>query len=230
MQAKALNEWMDKYEAFLTTRSATERLIYWESQQHFQEHWDFGETDLVAMLDQSLSNSKTKRLWKRENYEPKSALLELARYQKIIVFDLFSLLYDEQIDIEKRLEQVRHLLDELLQDYRDQHPRKMMNNHYHNGYEMISLYLAFRYPSNYVPYQLASFQRFLKATQARIIPTVDDPVRYFTLSRTLFKMLSKRPTLMQKHQNRLQKNGFPPDDDSILIAFDFIAFVGGWAL
>jgi hypothetical protein len=89
---------------------------------------------------------------------------------------------------------------------------------------MIAIYLAFRYPESYAPYNFPVFQQALTVLGARDIPQQNDLGRYFKVLRTLMNFLEKDaavPQSMQRHLNA--KKHFM--GKTLLLAEDFCGFI-----
>ncbi len=226
MQFQRIQQAITAYEGFLK-KGAEERLYYWESQRIFQERWDAEATDFGQMLDQSLQNSQTRRLWNRENHEPKRLLLLFAAMQPDFIRQLFSDLFNETREVAGRMDRFLFYCEELLRDYKRLHPVSRENSHYHNDdYQMISLYLAFRYPDRYAPYRFDVFRELMIRLASPDIPNSNDPERYFKVMRTLQTLLNKNDTVREFHQQRIDRPGLF-QGDSLLLAFDFAYFTTG---
>lgn len=174
----------------------------WESVQEFQTHWNPDDPDPAAMFDRCLQNSETRRLWQTENWYPKRMMLEFWRFDPRTVRAMFDDLFAETRDVEARIGRFLFGCDELLRDYKRAHATSVENNHNHGDYRMIALYLAFRYPDQYAPYDFEAFRNTLIRFQARDIPAQHDPGRYFKVLRTLMTFLEKDPEVaaaMQRH-------------------------------
>jgi len=223
MQLKLLQDNITAFHRFLRKQRNHRHLYKWESQQIFQDNGDVNAPDFEEMYDRSLDNSKTRRLWNRENFEPKRMMLAFIKMQPDLVRSLFLDLFDESRVIENRLESFVFHCDELLAAYKEQHPHSIENNHYHGNYEMASLYLAFRYPEQYTLYNFELFRQVLQRLNAKNIPEVHDPARYFKVMRTIYKFLQKEDGLLDTHQNRLQRQHF--SGESLLLAEEFAHFL-----
>lgn len=195
----------------------------WESLQHFQTHWNPAAADPAAMFDACFQNSETRRLWQAENWFPKKMMLEFWRVSPQTVRLMFDDLFNETRDVEGRIGRFLFGCDELLRDYRRDHPLSPENNHYHDDYRMIALYLAFRYPESYAPYDFPVFQRAMAQFGARDVPQQNDLPRYFKVIRTLMTFLEKdgeAEVLMKKHlHSTLHFQG-----KTLLLAEDFCRF------
>lgn len=228
MQFQRIQQAIADYEAFLKSGPhSEERLYYWESQRIFQETWDIEAMDFAKMFDQSLQNTLTRRLWNRENYEPKRVMLLFIAMQPDFPRQLFGDLFNETKDVAGRMDRFLFYCEELLQDYRRMHPRSPENSHYHNDdYQMISLYLAFRYPDRYAPYHFGVFRELMIRLGSPDIPQNNDPERYFKVMRTLQGLLNKQEQIRQLHANRIHDNTLF-QGESLLLAFDFACFCTG---
>jgi hypothetical protein len=200
------------------------RTHVWESVQHFQLNWDLAAADKAAMFDKSLYNSETRRLWQTEHWEPKRAMQSLWQYNPATVALMFEDLFQESRELEARVGRFLFGSDLLLRDYKRDHPRSVENNHYHDDYKMISLYLTFQYPDSYAPYALSSFQQLMPRLGARDIPQENDFPRYAKAIRTLRTFYEKEPALAQKLRAHLHPKRHY-QGNSLLFTWDFCQFV-----
>lgn len=215
---------IEGYKQWLQQLRHHPRVYKWESVQQFQAHWDPGAPDPAAMFDQSLQNSETRRLWQTENWYPKRMMLEFWQFDPQMVRAMFDDLFNETRQVEGRIGRFLFGCDELLRDYKRAHPTSVENNHYHSDYRMIALYLAFRYPDQYAPYDFDLFVRTLTHLQARDIPQQNDIGRYFKVLRTLLTFLEKDGNVepaMRRHLNPQQH--YP--GKTLLLAEDFCCFI-----
>lgn len=221
MNARAIKELFEKYKIFLRSNQNFDRLYLWESQFTFQQHWDIEATDLALMFDNSLQNSKTKRLWKREAYEPKRMMMEFIKMDTDWVRQMFNEFFDENKSPEVRASRFIFYCDHLLEAYKNAHPLSIDNNHYHDdGYQMIFLYLSFRYPDQYAPYEHEAFVDLLKKVGAVNPPLVPDVERFVKVTRTLYKMMQHDTELISLHKKRLI-SGQSYEAESLMIIYDF---------
>ncbi|MBK9336760.1 MAG: hypothetical protein IPM98_09260 [Lewinellaceae bacterium] len=198
----------------------------WESVQQFQACWNPEDTDPASMFDRSLQNSETRRLWQTEAWYPKRMMLEFWRFEPRTVRAMFDDLFNETRDIEARIGRFLFGCDTLLRDYKRAHPTSVENNHYHDDYRMIALYLAFRYPEHYAPYNFEVFRDAMTFFQARDIPQQNDLGRYFKVQRTLMTFLEKDPEV-SKAMARLLHPRKHYAGKTLLLTEDFCRFVAG---
>jgi hypothetical protein len=201
------------------------RTYKWETLQHFQTHWKPDDPDPVAMLERCFYNSETRRLWHTDNWYPLRMMSEFWRMDAATVRWMFDDLFNETKDTEARIGRFLFGCDSLLRDYKELYPAKVENNHYHGDYRMIALYLAFRYPEAYAPYDFQAFRQTLVRVGARDIPQENDIGRYFKVLRTLMTFLEKDPSVMPALQKHLHpRRHF--DGKTLLLAEDFCCFMG----
>ncbi len=226
MQLHKIKEAFARYEAWLGTPKAEERLFLWESQRLFQENWDLDAEDLAGMYDRSLQNSTTRRYWFRENYEPKKVMLALMGVDREFVRSMFKDLFLESKGLTGRADRFVFHCDQLLSEFKRQNPRSVENNHYHNdNYQIISLYLAFRYPDQYTFYDHEAFKRLMVAVGSRDIPVTPDIERFSKVMRTLYGLMKKEERLMELHRKRLV-SGQDYEGESLLVVYDFYHTTG----
>jgi hypothetical protein len=222
MNLEKLNQSILLYESFLVRHPGYDPYWKWESQKIFQENWDIEAPDLRSMYDRSLQNSRTRRLWKRENYEPKDMMLKFIDLNSEFVRYIFQDLFNENKEVDGRIDRFIFHCDELLREYKEVHPRSIENSHYHDdNYGMVSLYLSFRFPELYAPYDFEKFVALMKLLGSRDIPKVNDVGRYFKVMRTVFKFLQKNGKIPEMHRQRL-KPGLHFEGETLLVAADFM--------
>jgi len=222
MNLQKLNDAIGQYAQFLRSNPQHDPYLPWESQRIFQQNWDLNALDFRSMYDSSLENSRSRRLWKREHYEPKEMMLRFSEQNREFVRDAFQDLFNENKDVDARLGRFVFHCDELLAAFHEAHPASKLNSHYHDdGYQMASLYLAFRYPSQYVLYDFERFRKLMELLGSRDLPNVDDVGRYFKVIRTIFTFLKKNEKIMSTHAERLTP-GLHFDGETLLVAWDFM--------
>lgn len=224
MQLKLIQHYLQEYRKYLASPAAQERLYAWESQRIFQDNWDATARDFGEMYDRSLDNSQTRRLWKRENYEPKKRMQEFIALEPDMVRRAFEDLFDETKNVENRVDRFRFYCDDLLQDYKEKYPLSIENRHYHDdNYQMISIYLAFQFPDQYAIYDHEAFKILLQKIGSTDIPKAADFGRFVKVTRTLYNFMLKEPNILQLHQKRLHSKKHYMDE-SLLIMWDFCLF------
>lgn len=196
----------------------------WESVQFFQDNWNLDTADPAAMFDNCFQNSETRRLWQSENWEPKRMMHEFWKNDPMTVRLMFDDLFNETIEVEGRIRRFLFGCDTVLQDYKKIKLTTVDNNHYHADYQMIAIYLAFRFPGSYAPYDLEAFQKCMTLLGANDIPKQHDLARYFKVLRTLMTFLDKDPEVQKAlQQHLLPKKYF--QGKTMFLAEDFCRFI-----
>jgi hypothetical protein len=227
MNLQKLNDAIAKYAKYLSTHPEHDPYLPWESQRIFQLNWDVESLDFRTMFDSSLENSRSRRLWKREHYEPKEMMLRFIEMNREFVRQVFQDLFNENKDVDGRIGRFTFHCDELLAAWHEEHPSSKLNSHYHHdGYQMVSLYLAFRYPAQYLLYDFESFRRLMELLGSRDVPTVNDLGRYFKAMRTIFTFLKKNEEILPLHSKRITP-GLHYEGETLLVAWDFMQVTTG---
>lgn len=224
MQLKQIQYQLSVYKDFIKSPKSEARLYAWESQRIFQGNWEIEAKDFGEMYDRSLDNAQTRRLWKRENYEPKRLMLDFIALEPEMVRQAFQDLFNEEKDIEARVDRFVFYCDELLNAYKEKYPLSVENNHYHgDNHAIISLYLAFRYPNIYTLYDHDAFKILLQKLGSPDIPQAADFGRFCKVMRTLYNFIQKDPELLYLHHKRLDpRRHFM--EESLLVVWDFYQF------
>ena len=177
------------------------------------------------MFEQCFYNSETRRLCQTDNWRPKRMMTEFWRFDPMTVRLMFDDLYNETREVDGRISRFLFGCDSLLRDYKKAYPTSIENNHDHGDFRMIAIYLAFRYPESYAPYDFDVFQKAMTRFEAKDIPQANDLPRYFKVLRTLQNILEKDPAV----QMSLQKHLHPKkhyQGKTVLPAADFCRFAG----
>lgn len=202
MNLQKIQDYIIEFKRHLKSQRREEVLYKWESLRNFQNNWNLAREDLKEMYNQSLQNTETVRLWKANQYFPKHSMMLFCDLQPDYVKFAFDDLFNEEKAIDGRMDRFVFYCDQLLEAYKEKYPLKIENNHYHH-YEMISLYLTFRYPELYTLYDFDIFKYTLINLGSRNIPKLNDVERFFKISRTLGKFLDKDEEVWNLHQKRL---------------------------
>lgn len=223
MLVNQINAAISEYKKWLSATKHHPFVYKWESVQHFQDHWNLDVPDPAAMFEGCFHNAETRRLWQSEQWQPKRMMLEFWRFDPLMVRMMFDDLFNETKTVDGRVSRFLFGCDALLADYKKAKPTSIENNHYHGDFQMIALYLAFRYPASYAPYEFKTFQQAMARFGAKDIPRANDLARYFNVLRILMGFLEKDGgvvSAMQKHLHpRRHFQG-----KTLLLAEDFCRF------
>ncbi len=223
MQVKKLEYFIDQFKQFLKKDRDFHEIYKWESLFHFQENWDIDAPDYRAMYDRSLQSNRTRRLWKRESWTPKEMMLKFCEMQPDFTRRMFQDLFDEEKSIEIRISRFKFGCDELLKEFKDTHKTSIENNHYHDDFQMIMLYLTFRFPQKYTFFDYHPFRKTMELLGVIDLPGPFDIERFIKLTKILNTFLQKDTSLVELQNKRLKINDLKPETGSLLV-HDFYSF------
>ena len=226
MNVQKLNDCIAAFRAALETKKFDNSGPYWETLHHFQNNWDIDAPDFAAMYDRCLQNSQTKRMWKREAWEPKVMLMLFAKMQPEFVRHMFKDLYDEEKDVMGRISRFKFGLDALLLEYKENNPRRIDNNHYHDDSEMIHFYLAMRFPEKYSLFDYPAFRKMTELLRVKEPPSPFETDRFFKMTKIWLTFLSKDKELVDLHQAAVLQQGDYKDVRGLMV-FEFYRGSGG---
>jgi len=212
------------YKKWLSNTSVHPCTYKWETHQHFKTHWNLQSDDALSMFDKALYNTTNRRLWQSENWQPKRVMLAFWQHDPLTVKMMFQDLFNEEKTLDGRIGRFLFGCDVLLEDYRRHHIGSIENNHYHDDYRMVSLYLGLHNPSKYAVYEFVVFQNSLQKLGAKNIPQQNDLSRYFTLLQTLAGFLDKHGAtdlLLSNHLKQFDMQERP----SAFAAEDFCHYI-----
>ncbi len=213
-----INSKREQYKKHILNKTKYDSIYKWDALQQFQENWDVNAEDFKQMYEKSFSDEIASDLWESEDFYPKRAMLELLDYNQEKVRIMFKNLLNEEKDIDTRVEFFLFDCNTLRNEIIKTNPEFM--NHYHGGFSMISIYLAFKYPAKYCVYQYPAFKKFMESVKSKTIPSDKEIVRFFKVMRTVNILITKDEDLVESHKNIRTENKTYLDE-SLLLAQDF---------
>jgi hypothetical protein len=208
---------IEHYKSFISSAGYDE-LYKWEALKNFQDNWDIEAEDFKTMYDRSFYSKYSGNLWANPHWFPKAVMLRFIDHNKEKVRQMFSDLYNEDEDIDKRIERFVYNCENILGEVFVYD--RSMKNHFHDGQRIVSLYLAFRFPSKYAIYKYTEFKTFMELVRTNDIPGTGEYERFFKIVRTLYKILIKDEELMKFHRAILTDDCFK--GETLMLAQDFI--------
>lgn len=208
-----INTYIDQYKLFITSdKHAVSESPYgivglqyqdwignWKSLKVFQDNWNIDTDDFKSMYASSFANTLSNDLWEGHSFFPKKAMLTFIDRDPDLIRSMFKELFNEHLDIEGRIDRFVHHCDELCNDIMRSDPG--YQNHYHEGYRMISVYLAFHFPMNYTVYNIEDYKDFMAKVKAKAVAGTGDIGRFFKVMRTVYSILAKDEELLSMHQH-----------------------------
>lgn len=225
MQLKKIEQYIQHYKNFLKKSREYPEAYKWESLQIFQKNWDIDAPDFGQMYNKSLENSFSRRLWKGDNFDPKTRMLQFIALQPDFVRRMFRDLMDESKEHGTRSSRFLFGCEELLKDYKTLHRSSIENNHYHENNHMISLYLGFLFPQKYALFFYPEFKNFMIKLGSTKVPATFEVDRFYKILRTLNNFLLKDEELLKVHQRKLNPSKHYMES-TLLLAQDFYETCG----
>jgi len=233
-----IRQYLEQYKEYLTSDSKRDKgepagieghshqdmLDKWASLKTFQDNWNIDTYDFKSMYADSFANSLTNDLWEGQSFYPKKAMLEFIDQDPDLIRSMFKELFNENLDIEGRIDRFVYHCDELSADMMRSNPK--YQSHYHEGYRMISVYLAFRYPMQYCIYDFGAFKTFIEKVKGRSIPSTREIGRFFKVMRTVNTIISKDEELLSMHLALREGRDDLHRGKSLLLTTDFYLFCG----
>ncbi len=206
MNAQLIRQQIASYKSYINSREYKDN-YKWEALQHFQDNWNINAPDFKAMYDKSLFESPLHNVWKQKNWYPKEIMLRFIELNVDMVRQLFRNLFDEDFPLGMRIEMVHQQCKELFQELQKKDHKLI--DHYHDGYQVISQYLALHSPTEYATCQFPAFHRFMQQVQAKSLPSEYDIDRYFKVCQMIHKgFIMKDTELLALHKKQLRGRYF----------------------
>jgi hypothetical protein len=204
-----IKEQIAPYKAHIQTRQY-DQLDKWQLLKTFQDHWDIAAVDLGEMYARSFPDDLENPFLQRDFAYPKKVMAAFIEMDSDVVRQLFQILFTEEggMEVEMRIQLFADQCDEMLKAL----PRTgniFFNDHFHDQREILSLYLALRHPALYAPFQYGPFAAFMQAVKAKSIPGPNQTGRFFTVCRSIAKVLQQvDPELLAIHRGLLSEEHY----------------------
>lgn len=224
MKVDKINDYIAKVKHYLQVNENDEFLYKYECLKNFQDNWDIDSIDFGAMYDKALTSKMSNRLWGGRRNSSKSAMLEMIKADKHFADAMFRDLFDQGKAVNQRMERFIFHCEQLA----EQVPVKKKEgslHHKHDNYTILSVYLAFRFPTEYCIFEYPQFKETMVKLEVSEVPQIFEISRFFKLSQALYKMISKDEELMEIQKERIGEHIFY-QDPSMIIVSDFYDLVG----
>jgi hypothetical protein len=200
MSQPLLKKEIESYKS-LFTRSAYDEIYKWEALKTFQDNWNINVSDFRSMFDSSFSNARSSNLWASTHFFPKAVMLRFIEHDQEKVRQMFKDLFNEEEDVDHRLDMFVYSCEQLLAQVRLNAPG--MKHHFHDGQRMISVYLAFRFPTKYAIYKYTEFKIFMEKVGTFDIPKTGEFKRFTKVINTIYNILKQDQQLINLHSSLL---------------------------
>lgn len=194
----------------------TKELKKWKAVKHFKENWDIEAINFPIMLRESIK--KTANLLKSGQYFPLRMITHFAEKEPETVRSLFVNLYDEEIDLEARIEYFQTVTSKLNSKY---FPDKKNTYQDHRA---IIVYLTLQYPDVYYLFKFDMFQAFSIKLSLPFKPKAakfETLFHYNKLCNIIRYYISQDQELLKLHKDRIKGDCYY-DESLHILTQDFI--------
>ena len=195
MKVALINEYKDKFKAYLNDNEHLENRFYFEIIQNWKANWNGEAKDLSQVYDSSLQSKVSGRLWGGSTNSPKSMMITLLEKNEDFMRATFRDLFNEKLDLGLRLDRFGYHADQILQPMMGKNPK--LSTHFHNDRSILCLYLALEYPDLYCLFDYPSFQKMMDKFESRNTPTKVEVERYYKSCKGIFKLITKDEELVE---------------------------------
>lgn len=122
----------------------------WQAIKCFQDNWNPEADDFAEMFKESTKAAGN--LLASLNAYPGAQIQDFARENQKKVVDMFASLYDESLDLEKRILDFKSASSEILEEHNSNYPESVWKNSFQTE-NAISTYLWLKYPDKYYIYK-----------------------------------------------------------------------------
>lgn len=145
-----INNWIEQYKDFIRHGKLEEEIYKWKAIKHFQLHWNDDALDFSKMFFKSIS--KQTNLFFQGSL---SSIKLIVKEKPEDARQLFKQLFDENNDIEKRINDFQNSSEIILRSIKP-------NWKAQQDERTISVYLSFRYPEKYYLYKPTYYNHYLE--------------------------------------------------------------------
>lgn len=216
-----LLQFIQNYKQLLQS-SEYDEMYKWAATKNFTENWNENAPDMAVMIDRSLDDKVGNNLWAGQNYFPKRMLLEMARFDGRKVSAMFKSLFDESLDLEKRVLT-------FWEDAENMSSRAFPSKSVYQDSRAIMVYLGLRFPDKYPLYKYKMFREFARMVEwhePALKGGKDDrfkPVRrYLDLCKVVREVLENDREVLDLHRARLNPSVHFTGEYGALLTQDFI--------
>lgn len=224
MNLNTIKDFIRQYKSIIS-HSEYDGWRLWELASQFQENWDREASDYYEMYNTSFRINSP--LWHRDGFYPKRSMQRYIRLNEDFIRANFRDLFEERKEITGRISRFIYQCDVIYKE--DRQKTQKVEPHYHDNKEMIFIYLSFRYPELYAPYNYSLFKKFMERIGSKSSPQPEELERYIKVCRTLLTFIQKDEELI----SIVEKNVFPLADGKIfpmLMVFELYSLVDEYNL
>lgn len=190
--------------------------VHWINEQYkwvaikvFQDNWDINADDFYEMFKKA--TEKADNLLSSRNSFPRGMILEFANADATATREMFKLLFDESIDLGKRIEDFKLKSEEL----RVKYGNGKWKSHFQDN-NSISTYLWLRFPDKYYIYKFTLYLNMANELESDHIPKSDGTAKSllegFKLYDEIAEFLSSDTELLQMFSDSITPACYPDNN------------------
>jgi hypothetical protein len=203
MKLHLINDLLHQYSAALVSGKIMPDSLFRLCTYQWKQSFDLEDGRISEIIDKSLKNDLSGRLWGGENYSIKSGLISLAAINEDLFRENLRDLFNEKRQLIMRVNRFIHHCDVILEE--KERKKTEVHTHYQSYYSACLL-LSLEYPNIYCLYNFQSFELFCKRIGHHDIPIETDLERYYKILKIINGIVSKDNDFMHAYYSKL------PDD------------------
>jgi len=192
-----------------------QEIYKWQAVKHFQDSWDIDADNFYSMISSSLE--KVSNLQDSGQYFPKRMLLKNSELAPERVRGLFKNLYNEEVDIYKRIEAFQS-------GFNDLNNKNFKDKKSYQDPRAVIVYLTLHFPERYYFYKYEMFKSFVEKVGISYKPIAGRLAnigKFNNYCDRLRDEISKDQELLKLHKKRITDDCYF-DENLHILTQDFI--------
>jgi len=202
MKVNLILELKDSFKEALQDAALVPDSLFRRCVRNWQEHFDLDEMHLAPILQESLKNKISGRLWGGEVHSIKSSLLSLAKTNPDLFWTAIKDLLNEERMLIMRANRFIHHCDMIFQEIKK---RDLKANTHRQDYYSASLLLSLNNPSTYCLFDFPMFEKYCRKIEVNVLPVNTDLERYYKIIKASYSIISKDEELMMLYYSGLEE-------------------------
>lgn len=228
MNKELLDKYWVKYKADFGTESFQKSEAYkWNlfNQMYSIWNWKAGASN-KDMYTKTFQVDGPKNLWQSGNFFPISMLTWMWEKFPVDTEQALNLLFDEKIDLAKRITEFTSILDTKLPELAKLITEKPINHHYHGDLRAISIYLTLQFPEKYFLYKHTVFKDFSISMNLPPVKTgkTSNYLDYLIICKELREFIQSDNAFLSTYNTYMSNNNLYSDPYLHLLIQDFMLF------
>ena len=218
MKLENIQLYVDKMKTYLQSESPFYEDYKWENLKNFQDHWDLEEPDLGKMYNTSFTSKYSGRLWGGSKNSAKAMMMEMIKINPDFIRSAFKDFFNNEKEIMLRANRFSFHCDQAMEEVRKINSKLV--KHYHDNFKILSVYLTFKYPTEYCIFDYKAFKQMMKKLEVVEIPEQYEVDRFFKISKNLYNIISEDQEFVELHKSKIVGEAFY-QEASMLLVHDF---------